>query len=366
MIVGIVLTFVFAIAYYLLLRKYRLLWQALPLSDVVSQEKSVTIVVPFRNEEQALPALLQSFNALNTSFLSITYCFVDDHSTDKSNSIVQAFLAEKNGILLSLEAETGKKAAVQLAWQHSSTDFIVQTDADCIVQCEWLQHLIAPFQNYEIQLVSGPVQFKEENEFWKKVVALDFAGLVAIGAAHIAWQKPMICNGANLAYRKTAIQKSNLNTSKASGEDVFLLESVAHNLGTHSIYFCKKASAIVYTKGPETLREFWHQRLRWASKNGDYKNRQNLAILMFVWLYNLAIVVAVLTFNPFALTAAGFLIVVKLQEETKFYTAFTPFFALKDTSKNLILGQPFHICYMAFLPLFSLFLKYQWKERVQK
>ena len=352
--------------YFALIDKYRKLWNNLPNHDSLKKQFSVAILIPFRNEEAALPKLLSSLHNLNTSNLEMEYVFVDDHSTDNSVPLITEFLSDRKGQLLTLKQETGKKAAVSLAWSKIKTALIVQTDADCEVQPEWLQSLLAPFENDDTKLVSGPVKFNKENNFWKQLVALDFAGLIAIGAAHVQWERPLICNGANLAYRTNAIQTANLKTAKASGEDVFLMESIAKESGAASIAFCKNKLALVRTNGPQNFTTFWNQRLRWASKNGDYANTFNLALLGFIWSYNLAIVLLCLAFHPAAYTMAAFLVLAKVQSEIRFYSQFEGFFGISDSWKNILLGQPFHIIYMAFMPIFSLVLKYQWKERKQK
>lgn len=363
---AIIIALLVSTVYFALIDKYRKLWNNLPTYDSLKKQFSVSVLVPFRNEEVDLPKLLSSFQNLNTSKLEIEFVFVDDHSTDNSARLITGFLGDKKGKLLTLKDETGKKAAVSLAWTKINTELIVQTDADCEVQEEWLQTLLAPFENERLKLVSGPVKFNKETNFWKNLVALDFAGLITIGAAHIHWKKPLICNGANLAYRAEVIQNANLKKAKASGEDVFLMESVVTNFGAESVAFCKNKLAIVNTSGPQDFTTFWNQRLRWASKNGDYANTFNLAILGFIWAYNLAIVLLCFTFHPAAYTMAAFLVLAKVQSEIRFYSGFEGFFGISDSWKNLLLGQPFHILYMAFMPIFSLVLKYQWKERKQK
>ena len=47
--------------------------------------------------------------------------------------------------------------------------------------------------------------------------------------------------------------------------------------------FAKSENAMVLTKGPEDLGAFLNQRLRWASKNGEYKNLRNVMNLVTVW-----------------------------------------------------------------------------------
>lgn len=356
----------FALAYFLLLTKYAKSWTLIhDNKNEISSNFKVTVLIAFRNEEENLPLLLNALKELNTAQHDVEYLFVNDHSTDNSVSVIESFAGtEKYRIEHLLEGE-GKKAAIRYGWAKANGSIIIQTDADCDLPRNWLLEMTKPFSKSSVHLVSGPVSFVKQKGFFHKLVALDFLGLIAIGAAHIQMKKPMICNGANLAYRKEIVLTADLYNAKASGDDVFLMQSIASSY-QDSIVFCKSKDAIVLTKGPRSLKEFWNQRLRWASKNGNYSSRINLAILLGVWMYNVIILASILSFTPIGYTAGVFLIVIKWLAEETFYSKFELFFDQKSSFITLGLGQVFHIIYMAVLPIFSQLLSYQWKERKLK
>ncbi|MDB4107654.1 glycosyltransferase [Bacteroidia bacterium] len=318
--------------------------------------------MPFRNEEANLPALLDSLNALNMHDHSVEVVFIDDKSMDRGVDIIENTIIELSQSIISNKEKSGKKAAMQLGWEVARGDIILQTDADCVFESEWLAKMVEPFQDERINLVSGPVSYGESKGFWRNLLALDFVALIAIGAAHIEWKLPMICNGANMAYRKSITSRAELNTSKASGDDVFLLQS-AQQLDSDGIIFSKSSEAIVSTNGPDSFMEFWNQRLRWASKNGDYDIKKNTYILKALWVYNITILISLFTFSALGFTAALYLVLLKVLAEDKLYSSFSSFFGIETWFKTLLLGQPFHIIYMAIVPPLSQFLKYQWKER---
>jgi len=318
--------------------------------------------VPFRNEVANLPSLLASFECLQFSNHKVEFIFINDHSSDGGDLVIKNYTGNLIVKLIDSKSQ-GKKNAMREAWQHCEGNVILQTDADCIVPINWINVMLAPFQKGEVILAAGPVDFFEESSFWKRLVRLDFQALIAIGAAHIAWQKPMICNAANLAYRKELIDKATLNDDMASGDDVFLLQSAYKMNSENGIAFVKSMRGIVKTAGPATFSEFWHQRLRWASKNGAYDIRENTWILAGVWLYNVLILLCVVTASALSVTIALFLIILKVLAEDKFYSRFQAFFGKELWFTNLLLGQPFHILYMAIVPPLSQVLKYQWKER---
>ena len=359
--VYLILVLMLALGYYLLLVKYGKLWDGIQNKTYeINESFTVSVLVAFRNEESNLPQLLKSFEGLETHNYKVEYVFINDHSTDNGVGLVANALPHSN--IINLQDEFGKKAAIAAGISASNGDIILQTDADCVVPEKWLVDMIEPFQNPKVNLVSGPVQFFESKGFWVKLINLDFTALIAIGAAHIAWKKPLLCNGANMAYRRSLAEGFEYGTNKASGDDVFLLQHAA-SISCDGFVFKKTQDAIVYSEGPSSFSEFWNQRLRWSSKNSDYTDKLNSWILIGIWFYNLLIIISLLSFSPVGVSAAVFLIIVKIIAEDSFYGKFCGFFTDRLWFTNIFLGQPFHILYMAILPPLSQILKYKWKER---
>ena len=83
-------------------------------SDVTAwSDPQVSIIVPFRNEEEKLPALLEKVEALKYPRDRFEIILVDDHSEDQSCAVVREFaLKTEIGVrLLQLSEVEGKKAA---------------------------------------------------------------------------------------------------------------------------------------------------------------------------------------------------------------------------------------------------------------
>ncbi len=366
MIVLIIIALILGLTYFDLLGKYAKLWESIPEpEDQDASHLSVTVVIPFRNEEKNLPRLINSLNILKLKGTHLDIVFVNDHSTDNgANYIINSNLKHPFQVF-DLEENEGKKEALKLAWTEAKGDIILQTDADCILAPNWIMRMGGCFADDKIQLVSGPVNFIPRKELRHKIISLDFAALIAIGAAHIEWNLPMICNGANLAYRREVLERFNLKEHKASGDDVFLLQSTSFNF-PNGIMFCKHNEAMVVTNGPSSFKEFWNQRIRWASKNGDYDLKKNTLILSGVWVFNLSIVLAFLSFSKIGLTIGAFLLLIKVLAEDRFYTKFASFFGFTTWTQTLLVGQVFHILYMTLLPPLSQILSFKWKGRKLK
>ncbi len=275
MIVYIVIVLAAGVAYYSLLSKYSELWSDVAeLADCNTQSFSVTILIPFRNEIKNLLTLLDSLEHLETAEHSVQVICINDHSTDGGEQLIENYQGKLDIRLIHQTERSGKTAAIRLGWEQCTSEIILQMDADCILPAHWLRAMLSVFNNSVINLACGPVQFHHSANFWKRIVALDFEALIAIGAAHIQWGKPMICNAANLGYRRSLVSVADLNDSTASGDDVFLLQS-AYLKDVDSILFVKNKEAIVRTIGPSSFSSFWHQRLRSASKDVDYESKQN-------------------------------------------------------------------------------------------
>tara|TARA_B100001093_G_C26786361_1_gene996876 strand:- start:23 stop:1129 length:1107 start_codon:yes stop_codon:yes gene_type:complete len=363
----ILLTFLLAAFYNILLRKYGKLWKNITeIEGIISSKKStffISILVPFRNEVNALPRFIESLNQLEINGIELEVIFINDHSTDSSCDLLS--LCKLPFSVLHLEDKKGKKAAIELGWEKSGGEIIFQTDADCALPQQWIPSMLQSFDHESIDFVSGPVIYFEPKNFLQKIIALDFTSLIAIGAAHINWQKPLMCNGANMAYRRSLVANANIHLNRASGDDIFLLLS-AFNSQQNSIQFCKNKQAIVKTEGPKSLSFFWNQRLRWASKNSDYDSRFNTVLMICIWLYNFIIIGSVLSFSKLGILVAFFLLLVKTISELNFYNNYMQFIGVKKGYFLILFGQLFHVTYMAILPIFSQLLSYKWKARVVK
>ena len=358
-------SFVFAFTYVVLLRKYSSLWTKIQEQPLRTIEDKICILIPFRNEAKNLIPLLESLERLNYSDESLEIVFINDHSEDNSVEIIESFGLNRNMRIIHLDKSEGKKAAIRRAWELTKCDIYVHTDADCKLPADWLKYLVSPFHNEKIKFVSGPVVFPKPNTFFERLIYIDFAALIAVGAAHIRWNMPLICNGANLAYRHKALNKVDLVNRHSSGDDVFLMQSISLQY-PNAIEFVKHEAAMVLTKAPTNWKEFIQQRLRWASKNTAYSNTLNTGILIFTWLLNVLILCCFFTFSSIGAVIGLFVLMLKLYAELSFYERISNFFAIKNWISTSIIGQVLHIPYMALLPLLSKLKKFEWKGRKLK
>jgi len=118
-----------------------------------------SIVVPFRNERENLPVLLDSIRKLQYPIDLFEIILVDDFSEDDSVRFVYNWRMENGSFqftLLENISVTGspKKDAIARAVPLTK-DWIVTTDADCVLPENWLATLDAYIQQHKVAMLVG-------------------------------------------------------------------------------------------------------------------------------------------------------------------------------------------------------------------
>lgn len=263
----------------------------------VNPKTTFSIIVPFRNEAKNLPKLLKSISNLNYPKELFEIILVDDFSTDTSERIcIQWRMA--NGLIESTLLEnlrlsnSPKKDAISRAVPILKHDWMVTTDADCIVTKNWLLTLDNFIQQNNPEMVVGAVVYKTKNNWFHHFQQLDLMSLQGTTIGSFGIGKPFMCNGANFAYTKKFFQElggfGGIN-STASGDDVLLLQK-AVTANSDKVLYLKNKEFIVKTKPENDLFVLFMQRVRWASKTTSYKNIYAKSLAVVVLLMNLSLV----------------------------------------------------------------------------
>lgn len=229
--------------------------------------KAISVIIPFRNEEEALPRLLNSFKA--QSHVAFEVIFINDHSVDDGIGVLEELLKNSSFTFQvhSLANEFGKKAAIKKGIELATYDLMLTTDADCYAGPNWLKDMSSPFHNSKLQMLVGPVVLVGDN-FWQKMQSIEFSSLIGTGGAFLRLKTPVMANGANLAYRKSifnAVDGFIGIEATPSGDDELLMNKV-NKAFPNGIRFQKSRAAVVQSTAMVGWTSFKQQRLRWASK----------------------------------------------------------------------------------------------------
>ena len=130
-----------------------------------------TIIIPFRNEARHLPHLLESITRLNYPSEKIEIILIDDFSKDDSERIcIQWRLKNEHldtTLLKNLHlSNSPKKDAIGRAMPIAKFDWVITTDADCIVNKNWLITLDSYIQTNTVEMIVGAVIYKTKNNWF--------------------------------------------------------------------------------------------------------------------------------------------------------------------------------------------------------
>ena len=139
-------------------------------------------------------------------------------------------------------------------------------------------------------MVFGGVKL-EGSSFFSALQSHEFLSLIGTGAATLWYGLPSMCNGANLAFRKAIFFEvggyaNNLHIP--SGDDEFLMRKI-FQLFPEGIQFVSDSDAVVSTPASLALKEFVHQRVRWAGKWKHNVSSWNAVVAIFIFCFQLSV-----------------------------------------------------------------------------
>ncbi|GAB4436424.1 MAG: hypothetical protein Kow0031_18140 [Anaerolineae bacterium] len=238
----------------------------------------VLLLVPVRNEAAALPGLLRRLAQLDYPAGRLVVAFINDGSTDGSETLLQAAAAgQANWHLLSLPENIGKAAALNAALDaFSAGDLVVIFDADERPHPAALRHLAQPFANPAVGGVSG--RRAVNNDLASPAASYTaFEGLVhqfiTLAAKDRLNLAPALL-GANCAYRRAALRQVGGFTPGALLEDTDLTVRLAR-AGWRTRF---TPAAVSRHQVPQTVSGYWRQHTRWARGFNDVARAQGLAV----------------------------------------------------------------------------------------
>jgi len=328
-----------------------------------------SIVIPFRNEEHNLPDLLQSLAKLNYSKEQFEIIFVDDASKDNSVRVINNWRMENPWIHLTIldnvrVSKSPKKDAITRAVMIAKHPWIITTDADCMVQPEWLSVYDNYIQNNDAEMIAGAVKFPTKGFLLSHFQQMDMLSLQGASIGSFGLDEAFMCNGANFAYTKTFfsdLKGFHGNNHIASGDDVFLLQKAIANF-PEKVHYLKNQEAIVTTKPEKSWFKLFKQRVRWASKASAYQSdfAKGMAIVVFLANFILLCGVLLLAFNLMHWQLLLVLFAVKFSVD--FILMYQANRFLKMCMYSVLLSSLIYPVFSTLVALYSLIGGFEWKR----
>ena len=370
--------FLLLVSYAFLIDYYRRSWNQIPdfLPGDTAGETFISIVIASRNEEKNLVSLIHSLRQQTYPFSLFEIIIVDDYSTDNSWNILQTLSQEvitihpvrlADLIPENVQIRAHKKLAIEKAIELAKGELIVTTDADCVFDPNWLFYLSTYYSSTKAKFIAAPVKIQTDHSFLSIFQALDFLTLQGITGASVYKRFHTMCNGANLAYEKNAFQEVGGFKGVdaiASGDDMLLMYKI-YKQYPDRVFYLKSKQVIVTTNPANTWKDFFNQRIRWASKATYYDDKKIFWILLLAYSINLCfLVLAMASFwNVTWIFFLLLLLIAKIIIEFPFVNAVAIFFSEKKLMKYFPLMQPVHILYTIIAGWLGKFGSYEWKGR---
>jgi cellulose synthase/poly-beta-1,6-N-acetylglucosamine synthase-like glycosyltransferase len=368
----------------------------------------VTIIIPARNEAHNIELCITAIAAQTYPKNLLQVIVVDDFSEDGTGLIVEKFSLARTPIggiaesptraidlvveLLQLknfiqekDTTSHKKKGIEIAIGKASGELIICTDADCIASENWISNVVSFYEKTNAQFIAMPVSLtpnpspKERGatsssrktflpqKFVEIFQTIDFTTLQGITAASVYKKFHTMCNGANLAYTKSAFEKVNGFAgidALPTGDDMLLMYKIAKEFPS-DVHYLKSKLAIIETATVNTWKAFFNQRIRWASKASYYEDKKifyTLLVVYFLNVFTLAMFIS-LFFAPYLLVWFVIFLIVKSSIEYWFLQPVFRFFNQQYLRKWFFICIPFHIIYTVIAGWLGKYGKYEWKGR---
>lgn len=327
---------------------------------------SVTLLIPFRNELENLENLCDELRKLDYPNLKII--LIDDQSEDESFSFLQKKLRKDPRVKILHSQGIGKKKAIECGVIASETELILCSDADCTFPKDWVREMVQPFSDSKIQLSAGPIISEEGATFFQRFQQIEWSSILLLTQYFFSQKQPVMCSGANLAYRKSAfeaVKGYDQNWQHPSGDDEFLLKKIALHFGAESCVYLPFFENLVHTKPHDSVFTLLNQRIRWAGKWKVHRDKLNALSAVFSFLIQLIWLgsVILLGFGKWGILVFLGVWTGKVLAEKMALGKVLKFLGLKFSFFDFLKTGIIHPFYVIFVALGSIRGKFSWKGR---
>ncbi len=368
-----------SVAYFMIIGIINLGWFKLKTYKPSGKEPKtrLSVIIPAKNEEENIADCLNDLIRQDYPKELFEIIIVDDGSTDNTYRIVSAFIDSNTGrgpniTLIRSEAGdkliAGKKEAIRSGIKISSAEVILTSDADCRFNRKWISMIADYFENNDIKLLTGGVNFRNTKTIFQKMQVLEFLSLIVSGAGFIGLGFPILGNAANLSFRKEAfleVEKYRIDYDHSSGDDIFLIHKIKKHYRASAIGFLKNRDAIVLTEPITTLRALFSQRMRWVSKSRKYKDPVITIVAWITFLFNFLLITgfAISAFYPQYLCSLIILLIIKIIVEFSLMLGIASFTKRRSLLWLFILLEITNIFYVVIIAFAGYFGKAKWKGK---
>jgi cellulose synthase/poly-beta-1,6-N-acetylglucosamine synthase-like glycosyltransferase len=214
---------------------------------------SVTVLIPAYNEEKTIGKTIEKVKKMIYPKKK-EIIVIDDGSKDRTARIVEKI----RGVKLIKKRQGGKASALNVGLKKAKGEILVCIDSDSYPDRNALMRSIPFFQD-SVAAVTTTVLVKNKKSIIEKMQELEYI--------FIAWSRKIfeylnsiyVTPGPMSLYRRDVLLKVGGFDSKNMTEDI----EIAWRLMSSKYKIQMALDSKVTTNVPNTLVEWWHQRIRW-------------------------------------------------------------------------------------------------------
>lgn len=228
---------------------------------MTSRRPTLTFIVPAHNEEEGLPATLESL--LRQTEPAQEIIVVNDGSTDRTHEVAASY-----GVTVLDAPGTGSKAGAQnYALPHCTTDLVLPVDADTVLADDYAALIRDPFADPNVAIAAGCVMTRFTNTVWERGRQIEYLfGFHWFRPVQQAYGSPVVCSGCCSAFRTDMLRAFGGFPARTIVEDIDY--SWSQQIAGHRAVYV--ADAVAYAAEPINAKFMKKQLWRW--KSGYFQN----------------------------------------------------------------------------------------------
>ena len=247
----------------------------------------VSVIICAKNEAENLKNLLPLLAIQRHENYEVI--LVNDGSEDETFELMQSFEKKYSQaaftvkvVHISKKDSKGKKSALTQGISHSSNEWLLLTDADCVpVGDQWIASMTSGIhQKTEIILGYGAYE-KIERSFLNKVIRFETL-LTAIQYFSYALSgQPYMGVGRNLAYKRSSfirVKGFSNHLQIKSGDDDLLVSEIGNSSNTQ---ICANSESVTVSQAHTSLSGWVRQKRRHITTAYHYRNKTKFLLGFF-------------------------------------------------------------------------------------
>lgn len=291
--------------------------------DVVDEKSylSISFLIPCWNESATVAHTIESVLKLDYPKHLFKVIAIDDGSTDTTWERLQAYKNHPQVIILQ-KPNGGKHDALNFGLKHVTTELVASFDADTEIARDALKKAVPHFMHDDtLMALGGTVLINNPKTFVQKAQEIEYQ--------IFSFTKKMLgfAGGVLVVPGAFSVFRTKVFTIIGGYKNAYNLEDaeLTMRMHKHGLKIDHCHDAIVKTKGPDTVRKLFTQRLRWSHgfimnmrdykklfMNKEYKNFGMFTLPMSVFTYILLIFVFMYSVYKVALSLYEFIVRVSL------------------------------------------------------